>query len=453
MLGAGISSTWNGAEKLIKQERINGKTYFVDVAFGAVTGVATGGMGAAGETIAANVVRQGAKEVAKAGAKKLAIRTATGIATGVVAKAVDEVKQCSTTDKKFSDFGKSLDENGKENGTVTAWATSAFIGGLGGASSHLSSNLTKQASNGVAKSVTRITISGTTAAVSDATVQGISIATGNQDEYDVKRTFTSATVSTIMATAQEGTKNAIYRANGGKYNMLVNNKNEKAIEKLPEQDRQAARDALEAMKKIPQQALDEAKTTAEIRTKLGATRRDQQSKMENYDSKIKKVNILEQNAQQTGDSTKAREHSQRHQQLKDMEKQMGQAAARTEQRLEQHPRKMLGAQNTHFLEKGKFGQVASDIHSPSSTARGSSRIIWDYVTDDAGREVFLYSDQTSTHDYENTQRFGQGNCYKDYTRHNNILTATDEVVNNFMCNDGLKHKEEQEEEQSKNHYL
>ncbi len=70
MLGAGISSTWTGAEKAIKNERINGTSYAADVAFGAITGVATGGVGAVGETVAANVVKQGAKEAAKAGVKK-----------------------------------------------------------------------------------------------------------------------------------------------------------------------------------------------------------------------------------------------------------------------------------------------------------------------------------------------------------------------------------------------
>ncbi|CAF4286889.1 unnamed protein product, partial [Rotaria magnacalcarata] len=65
MLGGGVSSTWNGAEKAIKGERINGKTFALDVAFGAITGVTTGGIGVAGEVIATNVVKQGVKEVAK----------------------------------------------------------------------------------------------------------------------------------------------------------------------------------------------------------------------------------------------------------------------------------------------------------------------------------------------------------------------------------------------------
>ena len=42
----------------------------------------TGGIGAAGEAVATNVVKQGAKEVAKVGVKKLAIRTVAGAAAG-----------------------------------------------------------------------------------------------------------------------------------------------------------------------------------------------------------------------------------------------------------------------------------------------------------------------------------------------------------------------------------
>ena len=446
MLGAGISSTWNGAEKAIKKERINGKTYVADVAFGAVTGIATGGIGAAGETIAANVVKQGAKEVAKAGAKKLVIRAATGVATGVVAKTIDEVKQCSTTEKKFSDFGKSFDANGNESGTVTAWATSALVGGLGGASTHLSSNLTKQVTNGVAKSATRIAVTGTTAAVSDATVQGMSIASGKQEKYDVKRTVTSATVSTIMAAAQEGTKNAIYRANGGKYNMLADKHNEKAMKKLSEQDKQAAREGLQAMKNIPQQTLDEGRRAAEIRTKLDDTHRAQTGKMKDCDAQIKQVNALKQYAQKVGDVSKVKEYSQQNQQLKAVRKEIGQDIARTEQNIGQHSRKMLDGQNTHFLDKEKFGQVACDLNQPSSTARGPSRLVVDHTTGNTGRSVFLYSDHTSTHDYQNTPGFGQGDCYRDYTKHTNILKATNEAVNNFMCNDALRNKEEEETE-------
>ena len=102
------------------------------MAFGALTGVFTGGIGAAGEAVAANFAKQGAKEIAKVGAKKLAVRAVTGGAAGITSKAVNEIKECAVNDKKWSDFGKELDANGKENGTVSAWLLSAGSGVLGG---------------------------------------------------------------------------------------------------------------------------------------------------------------------------------------------------------------------------------------------------------------------------------------------------------------------------------
>ena len=94
----------------------------------------TGGVGAAGETIAANVVKTGATEVVKSGAKQLAVRAGAGVVAGVTAKAVDEVKACATTDKEWKDFGKVVDEHGNTSvlGTVAAWSSSAVVGAVGG---------------------------------------------------------------------------------------------------------------------------------------------------------------------------------------------------------------------------------------------------------------------------------------------------------------------------------
>lgn len=89
-------------------------------------------------------------------------------------------------------------------------------------------------------------------------MQGVNIAVGNQDTYDVKRTVTSASTSAIMTAAQEGTKNAIYHANGGKNNMLNEKSNRKVIkETVPKQDQQACLDGYENMKKVPQSKLDD----------------------------------------------------------------------------------------------------------------------------------------------------------------------------------------------------
>ena len=119
MAGASISFVWNGAKKAIKDERIHGKSYACNIAFGAVKGLVTGGVGAEGGVIANNIVKSGATEVEKVGAQKLAIRTAAGAVSGIAAKIVDKVKQCSTTDKNGK-TGKSFNSNGKENGTTIA---------------------------------------------------------------------------------------------------------------------------------------------------------------------------------------------------------------------------------------------------------------------------------------------------------------------------------------------
>lgn len=102
LLGAGIGSAWQGTEKAIKKKRMDRKEFAIDVGFSAVTGIATGGIGAAGETIAANFVKQGMKQGIKFGVTKLAIRAGAGAFAGAASKGVDEIKQCSTAGKYFT---------------------------------------------------------------------------------------------------------------------------------------------------------------------------------------------------------------------------------------------------------------------------------------------------------------------------------------------------------------
>ena len=125
LMGAGISSAYQGINKSVKQERIDVSEYLIDVSFGALTGVFTGGIGAAGEVVASTVAKQGAKEVTKQAAKQLCVRAVAGGVAGVASKAVDEVKQCATTEKKLSEFGK-------DNNTSVSWILSAGTGVLGG---------------------------------------------------------------------------------------------------------------------------------------------------------------------------------------------------------------------------------------------------------------------------------------------------------------------------------
>lgn len=98
--------------------------------------MATGGIGSLGEVAVANVAKEGAAQIVKS----LGIRAITGMFSGTFVKAVDEVKQCSTADKNWSDFGKVRDKDGNftKSGTAAAWASSALAGGLGGRQSHFS---------------------------------------------------------------------------------------------------------------------------------------------------------------------------------------------------------------------------------------------------------------------------------------------------------------------------
>lgn len=438
MLGAGVSSTWNSAEKAIKGERMDGKTYLVDVAFGAITGVATGGMGAAGETIATNVVKQGAKQVTKVGVKKFAVRAATGVVTGVTTKAIDEFKQCSTTDKNWSDYGKTFDKNGNENGTVASWLTSAVVGGLGGASSHVSSNLSKSAASGVTKSITRVGVSGTTAAASDAIIQGANIAVGNQDEYDTKRTFTSATTSVIMTAAQEGTKNAIYRANGGKNNMLEVQSNKKSIEEnVPKQDQIKLKKGYEDLKKIDNNKLASEESKAATYTLEQQQKVNHQNNVDHYDAEIQKE-IASKNAalqSKPKDIAKMGQHQREIDKLINQKKnEIQNFNSNFKQTVLKDDLGKMNNDNAHFLTGDRVKQISIDISSSTGTSRGATRAVFDYDNSNPKRPGFKFSGYTNQHNYGNMPRYGKSDYYKIHENYENNLRAVNGEVNNLMCN-------------------
>ncbi|CAF1204627.1 unnamed protein product [Adineta steineri] len=439
MAGAGVSSTFNGAEKAIRRKRIDGKGYAADVAFGAVTGVATGGMGAAGEVVAANTVKQVAAQGVKAGAAKLAVRATTGVVTGVAAKAIDEVKQCSTTDKEWKDYGKSFDENGKQNGTATAWIASAAVGGLGGASTHISSNLTKSVASGVGKSVTRVAVSGTSAALSDAAIQGANIAVGNQEKYDFKRTVTSVTASTVMTAAQEGIKNTVYQANSGKDNMLRERSNKQTIGKsVPEKDRQAVVDAYENLKKIPQSTLNAESTKANAYTTLEQQKANHQATVQNYDSQIKAENNLKQAAIKVGNTAATQLHDNNARSLINQKNHVIKNFNQQPITIKKSDIHIMNKDNAHFLTTNNLQQVAVDVKSPGATSRGVTRAIFDHDTNNGGRPEFKVAGYTDKHDYAGLPRHGQSDYYKFHEKNTNNLNVANGEINNLACNKALE---------------
>ena len=435
MAGAGISSAWNGTEKVIKRERINGKSYAWNVVFGAATGLVTGGMGVGGEAIATNVVKSSATEFAKVGAQKLALRTAAGAVSGVAAKTIDEVKECSTTDKKWKDFGKSFNSNGEENGTAVAWICSIATGGLGGASSHLSSNLTKLWETGIEKSITRVVVSTATAAASDASAQGLNIAVGNQEEYDLKRTLTSATASAITTAAQEGTKNAIYRANGGKDNMHHEGSNKKAIEKnVPPEQQQNVMDAHERLNQISPETLTDEYNKATTFTKCQKDKIAYQSEMKDLNEKIDVANSNRRAEYKNENFEVAKKYDNEFQVLMQEKHNMRENFKNQSPTIKKSEVGMMNQDNAHYLTIDKLGQVVVDIKSPDTDTRGAIRATFDYDTK-GERPQFKFSGYTDKHDYNSTPSYGKSDYYKyreDYTKYSQ---CTDGVVNNYVPSD------------------
>ena len=454
IMGAGISSTWHGFEKMIDGERISKRSYCADVGFGAVSGLVTGGIGAAGETIAANAVKQGAK----VGAKKLAVRAVTGAVAGFTSKAVDEVKQCSTTNKQWSDYGKNFDAQGNQNGTVFSWVTSAAVGGLGGASTHVSSNLTKFVPTGVAKSVTRVAVSAGTAAASDATMQGINMATGLQDTYDGRRTLISAATSAGMAAAQEGMKNTLYRANGGKAAMLVDEANKETIKQnAPEEIQQTLMDVCEDLKQIPEPKSMAEAEKATAYTEWQKKEADGASLRKEYDSKIDAQSRLKQNAIVTKNIPKIQEHQENMMRLQEEKKVALKPFNDVQPTVKKADFEYIGDKNIHFLVDDKVKQVAVDVSSPlhaqstdtgagTPAARPAARAIFDHHRNPAGKSTYAYSGYTADHRYEETPTHGKSRYYNVHQGCESDLSTKNRVVNFVVQMGTMKPQEERKEE-------
>ncbi|UJR09490.1 hypothetical protein I4U23_013728 [Adineta vaga] len=452
LIGAGVSATWNGAEKAIKKERIDGTTFAVDAVFGAITGAVTGGVGAAGETISANIVKQGAKEVTKVGVKKFAIRLCTGAFSGLTTKFIDEIKQCLTTNKEWSNFGKSYDKDGDPNGSAAAWFTSAIAGAFGGVGSHIGSNLSEKMSSNFGKSLVRMILSGTTSAVSDASIQGVNCAMRNQDEYDFKRTATCFTSSAIMAGVQEATKNFIYHLSGGKNDMLNDRTNRKLInDEVPKEDKQAVLEAYENLKNIPQSKLDEESAKAFTITNYQVRKDHHQSVIENYDKKIQVESTLKRTAIDTKDYSAADKHTKTIENLVIEKKVEIKNFQDNKPMFQKSDIEHLTKHNVHCLTGDKVGQVASDVRPTANAPRGKERVTFNNNINENGQSEFEFAGFNKKHEFnkmagpsETKQRFTTTRTtHEDTLKINNQTTST--VIRNgvetFTCRKEKKKKE------------
>jgi hypothetical protein len=430
LMGAGISSTFHGAEKAIKDERIDFKSYATDVAFGALTGAVTGGLGVVGETIAANVVEQGVR----AGMKKLVVRAATGAVAGVTSKAIDEVKLCLTTNRKFSDA------------KVTEWLSSALVGVLGGVGSHIGSNLTKapELSSGVAKSATRVMVSGATAAACDATAQGLNIATGNQEKFDVSRTALNIMSSAAMTAGQESIKNSVYHAHGGKDKMIIDRRNKKAIRKTFGKDRRArelVEEGYEYWKDIPPSQVDSEMAKA---NEYDAHQASEQQRLAERRKRIDEIQI------QIEETEKLRDAARASRNIDEVRQQQEKIVKLVQEKRQPYvpaptPEKpaMMGRHNAHFLTGDRNGQAAIDVNLSGAQRRQnvSQRAVFDVdrgTGPSGGETAYKFSGYTPSHDYDTVPTRGQGAYYTtDMTFYDSKLKSTNQFTQTYTCNNPL----------------
>ncbi|CAG8547861.1 19116_t:CDS:10, partial [Racocetra fulgida] len=212
LTGAGLSSMTTGIVKSVKKEKINAKSYFVDVGFGAAAGLLTGGVGAIGEVAATEVAKGVVKEAAKNGAK-LAIRVGAGACAGPAAKSLDECKQCLK--------GSSL------------------VGGIGGTFNQIGSAVSNSVENEIGQVVAKIAIETAGNTGIDAGYQFVNIANGEQEEFDLERAAVVFTTTITAASVREGVRqgaktavrNQIYKENGGKHRYVNHKKIENEVPK------------------------------------------------------------------------------------------------------------------------------------------------------------------------------------------------------------------------------
>ena len=424
LVGAGFNSVYHGIQKIAKKERIQFTLYFADVITDAVSGAVCGSISMGGEAIAANIAKQGMM----IGAKKLAVRSGVGLINGIVSKVIDEGKQCATTDKKWSDFGKSFDQNGHENGTAMSWITSAVGGSLGGIGSHVTSNTSKMISNGLVKAATRVAVDTTAAAGSDLISQMGNIAVGNQDTYDIGETFTNAIATSVAGATHEGVKNAIYKSYGGKTNMRHDKINKKMIEEVvPKDDQKSTIDGYKRLKKESPSKLETEQTKAQEYTEWKKRENTHQLTMEKYDTDIQEAIASRQEAIKSEDKGRMKETTENFKRLV-AEKEVANESKQNVQKYKKEDLAKMTESNAHFLIDENVGQIAVDVN-PTNESRGAKRAIFDYKD-----QSFKFAGYTDKHDYKATPKFGDSDFYQHYESHGNNLKVMNGQICVLACN-------------------
>jgi hypothetical protein len=421
MAGAGFSSFTKGIEKTWKKEKIETKDYLLEVGFGAVTGVCTGGIGAVGEAATVQVTKEAIKETVKVSVKKIAVRTVAGASAGVTAKFWDETKQCTKDEKDWNKWGKSLDEQDKEKGalaTAGSWLGSGLLGGIGGGISHISSGLSSQVENKGGQFATKIIVETAGNTGVDLGCQVINNITGEQEGVDLARIATTAgtTVSSVIV-REAATKIAI-ELKGGEEKVLerqkmkakvTNKKTQEKVANLGDKLREPVNDMVlteqkERIKTYQNERFQEEKTFKEKinflkkeKLELEVHRKDVLNKIKLEKSQLNKGEVR----------ALGKEINSVDQKLRQKRNEIGNIWRKNEdntQRLARNnpAKEKIGKNNIHFRRAGGYKQVVVDI--------GEGKKAFFDFDETSGKHKFV--DLVSDRDYSKVPNYGESPNYE-----------------------------------------
>jgi len=370
IVGTGSSMVMNPIAKKMSGERMTGKDYAADVAIGAVTGAATGGIGAGGAAVSAG----------RSGLVKLGTRAGAGVISGVTGGAISETGRAVKGEEvDAKSFGKSL-------------AFGAVCGGIGGASTHGASNLSKLPSSGVARAATRIGTQAAAGATVDAAVQKAT--TGKVDLGNVL--VQAGGQAAIATTAEVGRYGAVRT---GAYNKQQNKHRIKQEVKNKEEIKEVIK-MIESANEISKKDLTEMKNNANDLEAFKSERKSLQLKQSNLKQELNSNQQLLKDTKSRGASSVELKNiqdrkSHLNKQLKNVNKLMK----------NEGPTKKLiaGKYNFHYLTGDRNGQAAMDFeisnngHSSNRQTRNAERIL---LEKQSGNRRLIYSGKVNDHAYD-----------------------------------------------------
>lgn len=277
---------------------------------------------------------------------------------------------------------------------VTAVGTGAAAGAVGGASYHLSSNLTKGTMmNGVMKAITRVCVQVGSTAATDAGIQLV-----QKGEIDCKQVLCSSTGALVLSTTSECSQSVARKTN----TFRNKTKNQIMEERILEKDESGSNsnqkhndhltDLVDNANKIPDSDYRDIKEVQQQKSVL--------NEIEKKGNCIKSLAKIDSNKQLKPEVAEKK----RSVAYKINSVQEGTPISSIENDI-----KVLKEQvtlhkqvldtNAHALKGERVGQISFDTNPPKSGPRGPERLIMEKYYD-----YYYPVDYTETHDYKNSEK-------------------------------------------------